>query len=429
MKNRKISINPRRSHTTPLHSLPYDEHERKIIVHKPLHPPYFGRALRKVTKMIFQAFSSLLAMSLVYPVEAQMSSLYLRNGTAPSMESISLSNTVTTRYGRVFSLDNVSPYSSLFSSDIFVAGEGGKYVTNKLTNEVFDVAVYKRTDNDGTQVIVTKDSYQQVKYIQIREPTGGNGGSGKTSHFISDPSAPGSFFSLDNSDYDFTAITNMMSLDEDLTPRTVSAQEAPSVSPANAKGTDSTPVNTKTTSSQPAKATGSSRSPHGSSSSGNQQSSKSSGKGPNRRRNQAFSFTSGDGTSAECTSFKLVPVSIVFDSEFCQLYNGNVAEAVASIQTIVATASIFYENDLCTRLIITGISTDTCNNADSVYATHNKTKCSRYLSDFTSYMMQNRDNIGIDGNSIVHMFTGHSLEGTLGCAWYPGVCDREFGKC
>lgn len=321
------------------------------------------------------------ALTAVSNVSAQSSSLFLRQGVTPEVQWISSSNTVTSRNGRVISLDHISPYSKLFSSRSFAAGNNGKSVTNKETNEVIDVFVFKRVDTDGTQVMVTKNKDDEVKYIQVRDPNEGNG---KATHFIADESIPGSFFCIDDGDYDYAAISNLLSFGEDFLPPT---RRESAYSDGNTRG----------------------------------------GSGGHRRRDTAFSFSAGDGTSVECKIFKLIPISIVFDEEFCQLYNGQIANAVAAIQSIVATASVFYENDLCARLSITGISTDSCVTSESVYASFDKSTCNNLLSNFSDYMFKNRDMIGISSGSIVHMFTGHQLEGTLGCSWYPGVCDPEYG--
>lgn len=320
-------------------------------------------------------------LTVVSPVPAQSSSLFLKLGVTPEVQSISSSNTVTARNGRVFSLDNISPYSKLFSSRSFVSGNNGKSVTNKDTNEVIDVFVYKRVDTDGTQVMVTKNQDNEVKYIQVRDPNERNG---KATHFIADESTLGSFFCIDDDDYDYVALTNLISFgDDSLSP----ARREKAYSDGNTHG----------------------------------------GSGGQRRRDTAFSFSAGDGTSAECKIFKLIPVAIVFDEEFCQLYNGQITNAVAAIQSIVATASVFYENDLCARLSITGISTDSCITSESVYASLDKSTCNNLLSNFSEYMFNNRDMIGISRGSIVHMFTGHQLDGTLGCSWLPAVCDPEYG--
>jgi hypothetical protein len=304
------------------------------------------------------------------------------------IQFITEQNTLVDSSGREFSLDNVLPYNNLFSTKSFVTVNHGNSVVNKHTKEVLGISVYRGKHIDGSTILLSKNTDGKIDYVIISGQAGQD-----STHFIRVEEEPGAFLTIADEDYDYDLIAEMFVMGEEVEPSSgpTSPVKAPTKAPSKGgKGQ--------------------------------------SGKKKGQRRSQEFEYTNGDGTSEECESFLVIPVSIFFDAEFCQLYGGDLLGAVGAVQIIVAAASLHYENNLCSRLELSGINWDTtsCNPDNSVFQDFNREMCGPYLDDFTVYMEAERDGLGLDSASWVHLFTGLPISDNLGCAWLPGACFSEF---
>jgi hypothetical protein len=143
-----------------------------------------------------------------------------------------------------------------------------------------------------------------------------------------------------------------------------------------------------------------------------------------------FVYQSGDGTrtSAEsCTFFKVVKVAIVYDAEFCALY-GSTDATRNRILGIVASASLYYERDMCVRLELDEIySPDDCSGESNTFGQFTRhvacgTTEPHLLGEFAVWMTQRRRSFGIYPGAIVHYITGYPSPGTLGCAYLGTLC-------
>lgn len=125
-----------------------------------------------------------------------------------------------------------------------------------------------------------------------------------------------------------------------------------------------------------------------------------------------------------CSSFKVIKIAIIYDSEFCGKY-GSTRNAENRILAIVSSASAHYERDLCLKLQLTDIfSPDaSCGRVSGAFSNFNfDIPCggggSSLLSDFTRWGTSNRNRLKLDPHALVHLFTGRSPStGTIGCAW------------
>ena len=146
-----------------------------------------------------------------------------------------------------------------------------------------------------------------------------------------------------------------------------------------------------------------------------------------------FVYERGDGTSLECTYFKVVKIGIVYDSEFCTWFAGDDNDKTKvrdRIMMIVATASLFYENDMCVKLQITDIySPDECSvlpsptfgtfPRDEACGNGNSETFIRYFKD---WMNDIRQSLEFDEDAAFHAFTGIRHRGTLGCGFVGTAC-------
>ena len=314
-----------------------------------------------------------------------------------SIQFISEQNTLIDKRGNEFSLDNVQPYTQLFSPETFVFVNHGKAIVNKRTRDVFDISVYRGDLEDGSVVLLSKNANNEVNYVVLLT----NGGDDGTTHFLLQDDEPGAFLAIADKDYDYDKIAESFEFKEESKPPTRLSYPKGTIRPESDKSSKKASYKIGR----------------------GERSGRNSG-----RHTQAFNFVNGDGTSEECDAFYVIPLTIFFDADFCQLYNGELLTAVSSVQTIVAVASLYFENNLCARLKLTGIYWDTtsCNPADSAFSDFNREQCGSYLDDFTAYAEAERGGLGIDSSSYIHLFTGLPLSGSLGCSWFPGVCGSEF---
>jgi hypothetical protein len=139
----------------------------------------------------------------------------------------------------------------------------------------------------------------------------------------------------------------------------------------------------------------------------------------------------GDGGSSECTYFKVVELAIVFDSEFCGEY-GSFSAARNRIMAIVASASVYYERDMCVKLRLTNIASPdkSCGGLSTTFRNFPRQKTcgsgENFLSSFSTWMATNRDTMSIDPNAAVHLFSGYPTSGIIGCAWIGTLCWNKY---
>ena len=152
---------------------------------------------------------------------------------------------------------------------------------------------------------------------------------------------------------------------------------------------------------------------------------------PNRRNRHVRRILEEIPTSVAtaCREFRIVKVAIVYDASLCSAY-GSMAATRNRIITIVASASLYYERELCTKLQLADIYTPDTSCSSSSAASFTKqfntaSACrgdSNLLSDFSDWIRQRRNAIGIDNNAIVHLLTGaDKVTSTIGCAFTSSV--------
>ena len=126
----------------------------------------------------------------------------------------------------------------------------------------------------------------------------------------------------------------------------------------------------------------------------------------------SFSISSVAAATANgCESYRVVNVAVVFDAEFCALYGGYEASQ-RRIMTIVASASVHYERDMCVQLKLTDIYTPetTCSRGSSIFRQYNRQfPCGgsgSFLSSFARFMRRQRKSAELDEDATIHMFSG-----------------------
>jgi hypothetical protein len=307
--------------------------------------------------------------------------------------------------GRRYSLSRLEPYTELFSPDSYEVSKGGKYVTHRSSGDRFDVSVYRATFNDGTvlQVTLSRDgdsaeeqftddggSERTVHYAELRRP-----GGYPDMFFVPSPSAAGEkaqrMIAFTIEDFDASAFQQLQPLGD---ARPI---------PGSRLHRRASAIVTHPDKAHP-------------------------------RELLLFVYTRGDGTSSDCSYFKTVEVAVVFDAEFCQFY-GSVEAARARVQAIVASASIYYENDMCVKLQLDRIypADSACQGPSKVFGSSNFTRlpvCAdkkpHLLFDFSKWINPKRDALGIKASSLVHLFTGYQASDALGCGYLGSYCWREW---
>lgn len=285
-----------------------------------------------------------------------------------------------------------------------------KYLGGQLQNdEVIDAksgksfSVYRAEYQDGTTILAEKDDNGDILVAEVRRPKG------KLDLFLVRKTNNGkyddAFLSFTEYDLDYDYISSQFHYGE--------------ITPPNKGGSDKSnkdDVEMKADASQAFQLNNP----------------------PSRMTNPNlpnFHYVRGDGTSTECTYFKVVNVAIVYDSEFCQQY-GTKRNAISRIETIVTSASIQYEKDMCVTLNLTGVHTKeaSCVGLSRVFSNSTRDKaCNQgeedsFLNNFTAWMEGGaREDMGVDESSAVHMFTGYPPpQGTVGCAWIGVLCDERY---
>jgi len=286
-----------------------------------------------------------------------------------------------------FSVDEAEPLTDLFSSEHFTVSDDGTSVTNLRSNETFAVPVFRSLYENGTALqVLTDGTTGDVQYAEIRHHPDGAANdtfflramTGSDSVLKSFDSI-GVFEPLNLQEYSYgeAALPSWPALEEDSTRRTLTQQQ--------------------------------------------------------RDLLPKFVYRRGDRSSAECTYFKVVNLAIVYDAEFCQHY-GSAAAARNRIVAVVASASLYYERDMCVKLRLTDIYTPdtTCRSPSSTFGGFTRSRlCGsvlpHFLNDFSTWMSRTRRSLGINSNSLVHLMTGSaSPDGKLGCAWLGTMCWNSF---
>ena len=318
----------------------------------------------------------------------------------PRMESLHLKRSlgtqsisdgfVTDQDGTVFSLSELKPYTDLFpptSNSEWTAYGAGADGTVQQSEGQFAIPVYRGTFRGGETIVqLQKDEDGNVVYVEIRNPNG------KPDTFFvkTEECREDELLVFSEDDVDDILMNDFESVDE-----LVVQDDGIIDENSNDIGRESL-------------------------------------RGSIARLDvPPFVYERGDGTSSECTYFKVVKVGIIFDSDFCSKF-GSVGEARGRISMIVASASIYYEQDMCVKLRITNIYTPdrNCDVGKSVFSTFPREKAcgssstDSFLKSFRDWMNRNRGSLGLDPDAIFHAFTGFKPSGTLGCA-YVGVYCRH----
>ena len=128
--------------------------------------------------------------------------------------------------------------------------------------------------------------------------------------------------------------------------------------------------------------------------------------------------------TAVCDYYDVVKIGVVYDSEFCGDY-GSKPEAENAIYDIVEKASSYYEDAMCVKLELTDVlSPDSHCGGKSFFDSFNRDiTCGTnpsFLGNFKDYI--NANDLGIDPNADVQMFSGYKVQGTVGCAYIGAFC-------
>jgi hypothetical protein len=326
---------------------------------------------------------------------------YIKGASNATLITISSRNTISDKHGNEYSLDEIEPYQNLFSQQVFEFPSETK-VRNTRTDEIMDIYIYKGRYEDGTTLILSK-IHSAVEYM-ILVPPGGF----ETIHYVpvEDSSSNATFVAVSDSDYDYELLGQIYGSEE--TELNQQGLSSPIRAPISGQYGDGAVGQNGLKGGRGKYSTNSNKQGYRFNS-----------------RQQGYAYQNGDGTSAECEDFIVIPITIAFDAEFCQLFDGLLDATLSTIQLIFAVASLYYENNLCAILALS-LFWDSCNPQDSDFTSMNRDTCNSYLIDFTEYMDRNRTALGIDTLSWVHMFTGVSIVGNLGCASLPGVCGSDF---
>lgn len=362
--------------------------------------PYWRRTSYLIITYIFIIHMPCPAASSFTPDEA-----FLKNPENISIQFISERNTLLDKDGNEVSLTNLTHYTGLFSPDAYVILNHGRTAVHKRTRAVIEISVFRRKHDDGSVVLLSKTANGEIKHVLVARKA-------STTHFIPDKDQPGAFVTISSDDYDFSAISDQLLFGEERKPPSPTLPPATAFPrPPSGKGNNSRKRELRTGAKQRARA-------------------RSHGTRFSKRHLQTSTSNSvnGDGSSQECTVFYVIPVTIFFDAEFCQLYSNEYQTTVSTIQMIVAAASIHYENNLCGKIELTGVYSDTttCNPAESPFQQFNRSLCGSYLDAFTAYAEAQKDGLGLDPTSFIHLFTGLQFDRNLGCSWLPGPCGSEY---
>ena len=141
----------------------------------------------------------------------------------------------------------------------------------------------------------------------------------------------------------------------------------------------------------------------------------------------------GNRKLASCKSFQVVPVALVYNSELCRAFGSRQATE-RRLMTIAASASAMYERDMCVQLQLTDIHTPdrNCSGESPTFGEFFFSNAcggtESLLDDFTAWARKERGSIGVNTDSLLHLFTGvprPTNSRTIGCAWIGVVSSAQ----
>lgn len=300
-------------------------------------------------------------------------------------------NTLTDVQGIDYTLTTLMPYSEMFSPDSFEISEDGMSVIHKATNETIRIPVFRSVFNNNTVVQLVTSGDGNVSFAEIR---GKN--SSHDTFFIQEGFASvllvqedGSNVSPSDSLLSFTAAD----VDNEQLAKSFTLGDSPPAAGNRILRGTSHDYESETL--------------------------------PSHRERR-------DAVSTACSSFKVVKIAAVYDSDLCGVH-GSASATRSKIIAVVASASMSYERDMCVRLQLTDVYTpdSACGGRSKSFAGFDKSNIcggGGLIYDFANWMAPKRNSLGFDKNALVHLFTGMpKLSSTIGCAFTGGVsCKTIF---
>lgn len=301
--------------------------------------------------------------------------IQLKNGVEPTVQTVV--DSVRAQDGKAYSLAALKPYAGLFSDKYFASSHDKASVIDARSNSSILVSVLRASYPDGTLVLAEKNDLGQIVYVEVRQASG----------------VPITFL-LKNSTNSNTYLTFT---EEDMDTEKIKSQSFFGIDPQ-------VPGHLRRKLPKHSDPDSAAALP-------------------------SFKYRRGDGTSSDCTYFKVVEVAIMFDGEFCALL-GSFDAAASHIQMVVASASVYYENDMCVKLKLTDIaSPETRCKGNGFFGNFNRDKAcgneknvDTFLEQFSVWAKNNRASAGVDPDAIIHLFSGHPPNGPVGCAWIGTAC-------
>jgi Metallo-peptidase family M12 len=284
-----------------------------------------------------------------------------------------------------FSLENLQPYTELFAPDSYHISDDGRFVTHLLTNETFATPIFRSLQDDGTVIQIATTELGNISFAEIRvpDPKRYNDTFFLPSEFLRDsiigPDGNEDPFqdkeillSFTADDFDDEKLSSAFDLDD---------LEVPISNRLRLLSMNH----------------------------------------PSRRNAATGSFAAG-----ACGQYQIVKVAVVYDAALCSAY-GSMSATRNRIISIAASASLFYERDMCVKLQLNAVYTpdSTCGGSSFTNNFYTPSACrgnQNLLDDFTSWIQSRRNALGIDRSALIHLFTGaDKVTSTIGCAWTGGV--------
>jgi Metallo-peptidase family M12 len=298
-----------------------------------------------------------------------------------------------------YALDNLLPYTDIFASESYRFSNDGLRVTHIRSEETFDIPIYRSIYEDGTIVQIATTDRGNVSFAEIRvpDPKLYNDTFFLPSELITDAIVEDDSNDLDkeilisftSKDLDSSKLANTFDLDD---------MELPNTNDSIG---------------------------------GDQRRHLSTNRPVIRSRSTATTIVTTDNNiaSSVCDQYQIVKVAILYDSDLCSTY-GSMSATRNRIITIVASASVLYEREMCVKLQLTDVYTPdtTCTRRSATsftkpFQTDSACRGDRnLLEDFTNWMIPRRNQLGIDRSALIHLFTGaDKVTSTIGCAWTGAV--------
>lgn len=318
---------------------------------------------------------------------------------------------VLTNGSEEYKLDNLLPYTDLFDPQHYYID--GSRITNIRSNETFQIPIYRSMTTDGTIIQFATNELGNISFAEIRVPDPSL--NDDIFYIPSDILRAGIGEDATTEDGDRTDVLisfTSRDLDKDKFGTIFDLDEVELPIESGVEGV----ANTTTAQVQNSR---------------------------NRHVRRMLYDTSISESAANtddaivatiCSQYQIVKIAVVYDSSLCSTY-GSMAATRNRIINIVASASLYYEREICTKLQLVDIYTPdtTCSSSSSASFTNQFNTASacrgenNLLSDFSSWIRQRRNAIGIDSNAIVHLLTGaDKVTSTIGCAFTSSV--RYLGR-